>query len=253
MNNNQNEMKTYGHHSSGRSTMKRILFGFFLIGGGLIWLGANLGFVPEVVREYVISWQALIIAIGLVTMVGNKSGLWFSLILIFTGSLFLFAKYNDLPVDAELIFWPIVLIFVGLGILTKIGQAHKFRQRVNKEQISGDIIDDTNVFGGNKINVTSNNFQGGQVTCVFGGSELNFTHAELQEGDTTIEINCVFGGVKFIVPADWDVVTDVTGVLGGMSDKRQIVTTHHVDMTRRLIIKGNCVFGGGELESVVRK
>ena len=119
MNTNQNEMKTYGHHNSGRSTMKRILFGFFLIGGGLIWLGANLGFIPEIVREYVISWQALIIAIGLITMVGNRSGLWFSLILVFTGSLFMFAKYNDLPVDAEFDFLADCANFCWIGNVDK--------------------------------------------------------------------------------------------------------------------------------------
>jgi predicted membrane protein len=251
-------MKTHSENTNkncrnSSSVAKRFFIGLLLIGGGLVWLGANLGYIPAIVKEYVISWQALVIAVGLVNLVSSRANLWFSLVLIFVGSLFMFAKYNELPVDAHLIVWPVVLIFIGLAVLTKIGHSHNWKKRLNKANVGNDYLDDTNIFGGSKINVSSKSFKGGQSTCIFGGSEINFAHAELQDGDTEYEVNCVFGGVKLIVPADWDVVTEVTGVLGGMSDKRQIVTDKHVDYSKRLIIKGNCVFGGAELESVVRR
>ena len=250
------EMKS--HHrgpagNTGCSVARRAVFGILLIGGGLVWLGANLGYIPEIVKEYVISWQALLIAFGLINMVGKKSNFWFSLVMIFTGSLFLFAKYNELPVDIGLIFWPVVLVFAGLAVLSKVGNVQRWRKRVKKHTLGADFLDDTNIFGGSKFNVTTKNFKGGQTTNIFGGSEIDFTHAELQDGETELEISCVFGGVKFIFPADWDVVIDVDGILGGVADKRQIVTDKYIDYSKRLIIKGHCVFGGGEIESVVRK
>lgn len=257
----ENKMNHGMHHHKGEnhdkphgmSNVKRFLIAFLLIGAGLVWLGANLGYIDETIKEYVISWQALIIAIGVVGLTG-RGGRWFSIALIFTGGLFLFAKYNDLPVDAHLIFWPIVLIFIGLAFLTKIGDFQKMRKRINEGSAkSADYIDDTNIFGGNKFNVTSKNFRGGQITNVFGGSEIDLTTAELAEGENRIEMTCVFGGTKLIVPADWDVSVDGNGILGGFSDKRQMVTDKHVDYSKKLIITGSCVFGGGEITSVIRQ
>jgi predicted membrane protein len=247
----QNSRKS--HSQGGMNTAKRVFLGVVLVGAGLVWLGANLNYIDEIVKEYIISWQALLIAVGIMGLLGRKSNLWFSVVLIFTGGLFLFAKYNELPVDASLVFWPVILILVGLAFLTKIGDLQKLRKEMVKNSVNGDVLDDTNIFGGNKFNVTSKRFRGGQVTCIFGGSEIDLTNAELDEGDQKLELSCVFGGTKLIVPADWDVVVDVTGILGGVSDKRHIVTDKYVDYSRRLHITGACVFGGGEISSVVRK
>jgi predicted membrane protein len=239
--------------STGTSFIRRLLAGIFVISAGLILLGVNLGYLPEIVKEYVISWQALLIALGIINLFGRKSGFWFSAILIFIGSLFLFAKFNDMPVEWNLILWPVVLVFIGLGILSKIGSAKNWNKKLKKHSVDADFLDDTNIFGGSKVIVTSKQFKGGEVNNIFGGSEIDFTHAELQEGDTEIEISCIFGGVKFIFPADWNLVLEVDGILGGMSDKRQIVTDKYIDYSKRLIIKGSCIFGGGEIESVVRR
>lgn len=245
--------RKHEHHKGEMNIAKRVFIGLVLVGAGLVWLGANLNYIDSTIREYVISWQSLLIAIGIMGLLGRKSNLWFSVALIFTGGLFLFAKYNELPVDANLVFWPIILILVGLAFLTKIGNIQKLRKEMIRNAVDGDVLDDTNIFGGNKFNVTSQNFRGGQITCVFGGSEIDLTNAELAEGDQKLEISCIFGGTKLIVPADWDVVVDVTGILGGVTDRRHIVTDRHVDYSRRLHLTGACVFGGGEISSVVRK
>ncbi|MFW5805213.1 MAG: LiaF transmembrane domain-containing protein [Bacteroidales bacterium] len=236
----------------GMNNLKRFLTAFLLIGAGLVWLGANLNYIDETVKEYVISWQALLIGIGIVGLAGSGSR-WFHIALIFTGSLFLFAKHNDLPVDAHLVVWPVLLIFAGLAFLTKIGNFQKIKKRIHESGAkSVDYLDDTNVFGGNKFNVTSKNFRGGQITNVFGGSEIDLTTAELAEGENRVEMTCVFGGVKLIVPADWDVHVAGNGILGGFSDKRQMITDKHVDHSKKLIITGICIFGGGEITSVIR-
>jgi hypothetical protein len=59
----------------------------------------------------------------------------------------------------------------------------------------------------------------------------------------------IFGGSKFIVPEDWDVKMEVTTVFGGFSDKRHrsIVVP---DASRKLVIRGEAIFGGGELTNI---
>jgi hypothetical protein len=51
-----------------------------------------------------------------------------------------------------------------------------------------------------------------------------------------------------IVPADWKIEMKMSSVLGGFADKRTYVK-EITDPSRVLIIKGNSVFGGGELKS----
>ncbi|PIE78033.1 MAG: hypothetical protein CSA15_09895, partial [Candidatus Delongbacteria bacterium] len=110
-----------------------------------------------------------------------------------------------------------------------------------------------NIFSGSKLTVVSQNFKGGRISNIFGGTEIDFTQAELQDGDAIVDIDCIFGGVKFLLPADWHVIIDVNTIFGEVSDKRQMVTSEYVDFSKRFIIRGNCVFGGGEIKSVLRR
>ncbi|MFO7790614.1 MAG: LiaF-related protein [Bacteroidales bacterium] len=250
---NGDRQHAHARKHGGMNTAKRVFIGLVLIGAGIIWLGSNLGFVDPVVKEYIISWQALLIALGIMGLFGGRHNLWISIALIFTGGLFMYAKFNDMPVEASLVFWPGILILAGIAFLTKIGDIKKLRKEMMQHSVNGDVLNDTNIFGGNKFNVTSKHFRGGQISCVFGGSEIDLTNAELDEGEQKLDVSCVFGGTKLVVPADWDVVIEVTGILGGFTDKRHIVDNGRIDYSRRLRITGACVFGGGEIMSVVRK
>jgi predicted membrane protein len=63
-----------------------------------------------------------------------------------------------------------------------------------------------------------------------------------------LEIDCVFGGVNLIVPADWVVHVQIDSVMGGFADKRRSNDAVR-DHSRELLIKGSTVFGGGEIRS----
>ena len=40
---------------------------------------------------------------------------------------------------------------------------------------------------------------------------------------TYIEIACIFGGATLIVPDDWNIIIQVTPILGGFSDSRKLI------------------------------
>jgi predicted membrane protein len=236
----------------GMNSTRRVILSVLLIVAGLVWLASNMGYLPEIVSEYIISWQALLIGTGFVQLIGKPRKFWSSIALIFIGSIFLYSKFYVLPVDAKLIVWPALLIFLGLIVLSKARHEKSWNKRLKKTTLNSDSIDDTSIFGSNKYSVRTKQFNGGQSTCIFGGSEIDFSNAELNEGENIFEITCIFGGLKLLFPADWNVIISVDSILGGVSDKRQIVTDKHIDYTRSLTIKGTCVFGGAEIESFVR-
>jgi len=74
---------------------------------------------------------------------------------------------------------------------------------------------------------------------------IDLRRTSLPPGDTYLEVNAIFGGVSLYIPGDWNVVTQIDAVFGGFEDRRKV--TEPVDNTRRLIIDGTCIFGGGEI------
>lgn len=110
-----------------------------------------------------------------------------------------------------------------------------------------DFIDDISIFGGGNKIITAKNFKGGKITSVFGGSTIDFSQANLANGVSEIDVVSLFGGSKLIVPRDWDIHLEVTAIFGGFADKR-IVDPHIIhNPSKKLIIKGVAIFGGGEL------
>jgi predicted membrane protein len=140
-------------------------------------------------------------------------------------------------------------------ILTRRGFQERWHRRHNHNPlnisttpIEEGYIDEVNIFSGSKHRVVNQVFKGGKVTNIFGGTEIDLMSATIPEGRTELTIECIFGGVTLIVPADLKVVLNVTAVMGGFSDKR-LVIKEPSDANRILVIRGSAIFGGGEIKS----
>lgn len=139
--------------------------------------------------------------------------------------------------------WPILLILLGIRILTR---DHMHPDMMHTEETYQNDVDESVVFSGIEKKVISDNFQGGKVTAVFGGGTLDLSKAKIPKGKTArLEVSAVFGGFKVIVPSTWLVSSSVVGVLGGFTNGTQI--PKEGKETGRLLLKGNAVFGGGEV------
>ena len=113
------------------------------------------------------------------------------------------------------------------------------------------MIDDISIFGGGSKIISSDNFRGGNVTAIFGGSEINLTGCKLAEGDQIIDVLLIFGGTTIVVPKDWNVIVNVTSILGGFSDKSIRDPNIIPDQSRTLHVKGLAMFGGGEVKNYI--
>jgi predicted membrane protein len=107
-------------------------------------------------------------------------------------------------------------------------------------------VDIVSVFSGIKKKILSKSFKGGEVVCIFGGAELNLTNADFTS-PITIEFVQIFGGTKLIVPANWEVKSEVAAIFGGIEDKRP--QPPNTIAERTLILNGTVMFGGVEVNS----
>lgn len=223
----------------------RAVIGVILVLAGLFLVIRNTGFFPDFIDNVIFSWPMLLITIGVVMTLGSteKTG---GIIVMAVGAFFMIPLIFRETFHMYNMFWPSIFIIVGiLFIVTK----RKGWNAVTKGIIGDDYIDYVNVFSGGERQIVSENFKGGKITAVFGGMELDLTKARLAPGRNELEIACVFGGASLIVPDTWNIIVEVTPVLGGFSDERKLTPGRTIDTGSQLVIKGAVVFGGGEIKS----
>jgi predicted membrane protein len=240
-------MNTCGSNSDKKCTrLKSIVFGLLVIATGILLIYNNMGMLDSQTKKIVFSWQMLLIAAGFINIFGRSSRI-FGLILMSVGGFFILPRLFELPENFTHTFWPLLVVIAGLLIL--FFSIYKFR-RVGHIKVSksDDVIDDVLVFSGTERVITAELFKGGKTVNVFGGSSYNLTQTSLAPGTHVLEVICVFGGTKIIVPRNWNIKVEVTSVLGAFEDKRTF-TGENISTENTLIIKGVAVFGGGEMIS----
>ena len=225
--------------SRGRAVLGTILL---LIGLGLIANQFNL--IPPDIRDLIISWQALLIGIGIIMVTGRESRLT-GYILIGIGSLFLIPEFTLVPYEFRKLFWPVILVIIGMVMIFRRSSFN----RITVISAEDNYIDDVNVFGGHERKINSGGFKGGKITSAFGGGTYDLRNSQLAPGTNILDLITVFGGCKLIVPADWEIKVEVNAVFGGFNDKRQNLPAITEKSGKILIIKGVAVFGGGEISS----
>lgn len=235
---------------------RTVIFAFIVIAAGFLLLLRSVDILPWEVSRVLISWQMLLIVIGLFNIFSSQHKVS-GYILLGIGGFFMIDKFYDFQIGFWQVFWPLVLIGIGVAVLLNYKKrqdgGYRFNHRGDKLEeeydADADYIDEVTIFSGAEKTITSKNFRGGKITSIFGGSEINLMHADLSEGKNDIEIVAVFGGATLIVPAGWNVKVDVTAVFGGVSDKRYKKPQIEQDASKLLRIQGIVLFGGGEIKS----
>lgn len=241
-------METTHGHCFKHKTMKKVVFGIMLLLAGSLLLGFNLGYLPIAYKSVVFSWPMLLIAIGIINLFSLESYI-FGAVLMLIGSYFIIPRAFPEQADMLSLYWPVLLIIVGVIIILK-KSFFNFKHRVKNVSTDSSFIEEVNIFGGNKHKVNAKVFKGGKLVNVFGGSHIDLTQTKLDEGKNTLEMVCVFGGVELIVPSDWVIHIEVASVLGGFADKR-VINSVVSEPGKELYIKGVVVFGGGEIKNLL--
>lgn len=226
--------------------LKSIVFGLVVIAAGVLLVYRNMGLLDPEMKRIFFSWQMIMIAAGFINVFGKSSRL-FGLILMSVGGFFMLPRIMELPVNFTQTFWPLLVIVAGVLIVFFSMKGCKKFGKVSQSS-NDDVIDDMFVFSGGERLITTEDFKGGKSVNVFGGSTYDMTRSNLAEGTHVLEVFCVFGGTKVIVPSNWNVRIEVSSVLGAFEDKRKFLS-ETVNPKGTLIIKGVAVLGGGEIAS----
>jgi predicted membrane protein len=257
----------------------RIWAGLFLVGVGAVLVLDQMGFP---LPDWLFSWHFFLIALGLFIGFrhGFRGGFW--VILILVGAAFEFQDYYP-SFELHRFILPGILILVGIMfVLNPRGRhynhwhdkewkaqwkaqwksdkwARKYGNNpdpsVGSSTTTGsgysgysseDYLDTTAFFGGVHKKIVSKNFKGGDIVTIMGGTELDLSQADFT-GMVKLDVVQIMGATKIIVPAHWEVRTDVTAIFAGFEDKRQQPSLNNPDKV--LLIDGTSLFGGIELKN----
>lgn len=243
-----------------------------LIGGVILLRTLGIWF-----PSWVTTWPMILIAIGLIVSIKSNFKSGFGLFMIAFGGFFLLVKNFNLPFNIFPYVIPLGLITLGIYLIIKRNSDRKiFEQsflnaRKNFNQSSSelgsnlgmDIDDDLTgtykstdqseyldaqaLFTGIERRVMSKKLRGGKVSAIFGGVDIDLTQADLADG-AAINVEVAFGGVKLIVPSNWDLQINVTNIFAGVEDKRMYQPVPAGE-TKTLKIYGSVIFGGVEIKS----
>lgn len=226
----------------------KLSLGIVVVLLGLLLFLKNMEIIPEPWVHYIISWQMLLVFVGLFGIIKHKGLNIFGYIVMGVGIYFMISDIYVVPYKTLQIISPLFIVFIGLIIIFKKSRKSIIPQNCMPNQDSN-YFEDVRIFGGGKVIIDSQNFKGGKSFTVFGGNEINLSMANLEEGVHTIEMLAIFGGSEIIVPPEWNIKVEVAGIFGGFNDKRTIHRDLHINRKKTLIIKGLAIFGGGEIKT----
>ena len=227
---------------------QRLWLGVGAIILGILFLASNFHILDYNIRRYIFRWEVFLMFLGVVLFFGRRKRTG-GIVLFVIGAVLYLRDFLHFDFNFWQLFWPGILIFAGLMII--------FRHRVDNHDwikrgviMDDSMIDEVAIFGGGDRVVTSPAFKGGKVTTVFGGLNFDMLKAKLAPGDNHIDVFCLFGGMKLIVPEGWNVKIRVMSLFGGFSDKHRFrSSTLNPGEESSLIITGTVIFGGGEIKS----
>lgn len=233
---------------------QRILFGLVVAAAGVLLILERLNLIA--VPSFLFTWPMILILLGAFTAAKEGITNTGALILLGIGVFFLSKNIFELPYIVRTLFWPGLLVVLGLSIAfkpKKHGRRHGFGSAnflgdddVNQQDV--ELLDVVAIMGGSKRRVQAKNFKGGKITAIMGGADVNLHHVQLQ-GVATLDITAIAGGIKLVVPPHWKITTQVTTFAGAIEDKRYLPLNETSEL--ELVLTGSIVAGGVEITSIV--
>lgn len=220
-------------------TVKKNMFGIIIIIIGVILL-LNANGVLDLSLGDLIStyWPAILILIGLFSLITNPASKTGGLIVLIIGIVFQLRNLEYFDIFDYLEFWPVILIIVGATII--------FSPKDKWKNVNKDTVSTIAVFSGVNLKNSSNQFKGGSATAVFGGIDLDLRGARIEQGsEAVMDVFAAFGGLDIYVPPGWNVVVKGIPLFGGWSNK-----TTNKGNTNLPTLKINCfvMFGGFDVK-----
>ena len=213
----------------------KLVAGVFFTLLGVVLSLDNLGLVDgSVVGRY---WPLVLIAIGLLKLRDRRDRL-VAFAALGVGAFLLVARVGFLHASIGQLFWPLAIIAAGAALLLR-GLGWSFRSPAN-----GVRSTTWAVLSKSGIARNAPNYAGERVVAFMGGCELDLTEATLTEAPAVLEVVATWGAIVLRVPAEWEVVDELTPIMGGVD-----IRTGGARGGPRLIVRGLAWMGAIEVKN----
>ncbi|MDR1500625.1 MAG: cell wall-active antibiotics response protein [Tannerellaceae bacterium] len=242
-------------HFNGYHKLNKFVTALSFVVAGLVILGHNLGAVNDYIFRIVISWQMLLVVVGIASFI--KRNLLAGCIYAGIGIYFLLPRMTGTEGAWLSAYWPLFLVLFGLILLL-----HRHRnpfQRWRHHDCQGDergrrtehIIDGFVTvdisFGGSRHIVLDPVFRGADLDNTFGSITLDLRRTSLEAPETYIDVDCSFGAVELYIPPQWCLFSEMDNTFSSNEDKRFM--SQEVDTEHKVIVRGNISFGALEIRN----
>lgn len=215
--------------------------GIIIVCFGILYLLEAL--YPGFHVDYSLIWPIVLIVIAIYQMIKEKKIDLFMSILLFVGIWFLLINTNILKDQYTDIFWPIIVILVGLSFIFSTIHFKEKTKVVNVDQKG--IVNYHGIFGGVEERVKSKDFQGANIYSIFGGVDLDLRDITLKQEAIVINAYSIFGGATLLLPEDYNIILNSSAILGANENK---VKNDFVEGRKTIYINCISIFGGTELK-----
>jgi predicted membrane protein len=212
----------------------RLLVGFILITLGVLYLLDQNDVLDagDLIADW---WPIVFVVAGLLYLSFSPRHVMVPAVLILIGLAFLARSLDFVPDWLQTVFWPLVLVAIGLWVIFGSGFGTTAVQRADR-------VNSLVAFFGRDVVNSSQQFGGGSVFAVFGGTKVDLRGAVPVSEGAAMDVVAAFAGVEILVPEGWRV--DVKGIplFGGWSNKtrKEVIYTD----APLLSIEALVAFGG---------
>ncbi|MDH3261172.1 MAG: cell wall-active antibiotics response protein [Acidimicrobiia bacterium] len=189
----------------------RLLVGFVLIALGLLFLLDQNDVLDsgDLIADW---WPAVFVVAGLLYLSFTPRHITVPAVLIIIGLALLARSLDFVPDWLQTVFWPLVLVVIGLWVILGSGLGSTTVQR-------GDRVNSLVAFFGREVVNESQQFGGGSIFTMFGGTEIDLRRARPVPEGAAMDVVVAFGGVEIVVPEGWRVEVKGIPLFGGWSNK----------------------------------
>ena len=183
-------------------------------------------------------WPLFIILAGIIMLINDvKSYLWAGIVIAF-GVITQLRTLEIIDINPWQIFWPLVLIIIGVSIAFKRPTSLKR----NSTTTADDIVA---VMGGSDHKSTAPDFTSSRLTAIMGGAKIDLRKAVIKTS-ATIEVFGLMGGIEIVVPRTVIIKNKTNVILGGVENKTD---QEEAKNAPTLTIIGDVIMSGVEIKN----
>ena len=191
-------------------SLTRTIIVLLIVAVGASFLLTNLNILPFDVgiAQW---WPLFIVAGGVVMLLSDVRNYLWALLVIGLGVLFQLKQFGIVDVNPWQLFWPAIIIVLGVSVMTSRGSSRGKIAASDREDVMA-------ILSGSEVRVESKDFKGSRVTSICGGAMIDLRKAVIKK-EATIDVFAFWGGIEIIVPEHVMVKNNTSAIMGGVEQQ----------------------------------